>query len=73
MSLLIIYIVTVVGGFIWYLKKQKDYETSLLKKKVEESENLKRTLAMGLAYRFNFPTQKNDDGETTYKNATDIF
>ncbi|MBM7571690.1 restriction endonuclease [Aquibacillus albus] len=62
----------VIGGLVWYIKKRNDQEANLIAKKIESSIDLKRTMAMGLAYRFNFPTE-NKDGEVIFKKTTNLF
>lgn len=63
----------IIGGLIWYIKKRSDYEASLIARKIETGLNLKRTMAMGLASRFNYPTKRNEDNEVVFEKATNIF
>lgn len=63
----------VIGGLIWYIKKQSEHEASLIAQKIESSLKLKRTMAMGLASRFNYPSKRNEDNEIVFEKATHIF
>ncbi|MEC5425886.1 restriction endonuclease [Virgibacillus sp. C22-A2] len=63
----------VIGFLLWYIKKRNDNEASLIAQKIESSLKLKRTMAMGLAYRFNYPRKRNEDNETVFEKATNIF
>lgn len=63
----------IIGGLIWYIKKRGEYEASLIAQKIESSLKLKRTMAMGLASRFNYPRKRNEDNEIVFEKATHIF
>ena len=63
----------IICGLLLYIKKRDNHEAYLISKKVESTLELKRTMAMGLSYRFNFPTEKDEDGETVFKKATELF
>lgn len=73
MEFLLVVQFLVIGGLIWYLRRRSNYEASLIAQRVESGLNLKRTMAMGLATRFNFPTVKNEDNEIVFEKATNIF
>lgn len=73
MIILVIVLLFVIGGLLWHIKNKKDHEAYLLTRKLEVSENLKRTLAMGLHARFNFPTKLNEEGEKVFEKASSIF
>lgn len=63
----------IIGGLIWYIKKRSDHDAYLIAKKIESGLELKRTMATGLYYRFNFPTEEDDKGDKKFAKATEIF
>lgn len=73
MLYIIILLIAVNAGLLYYMKKREAEDTMLLANKIESSVDLKRTMAMGLYYRFNFPRQKSSDGHTTFENGTELF
>lgn len=74
MEVLIIFVeFLIIGGLIWYIKKRNEHDASLIAQKIESGQKIKRTMAMGLAYRFNFPVIKDEKGEKVFDKATDLF
>ncbi|RKQ29331.1 restriction endonuclease [Oceanobacillus halophilus] len=73
MEILVLLLLLIICGLIWYIKKRNEQETALIARKIETSVELKRTMAMGLSYRFNFPKVKNEKQENVYENSTDLF
>lgn len=73
MVLIIILLLIIIGGLIWYIKKRGEQEAAIIARKIETSLELKRTMAMGLYYRFNFPYSKNDNQEIVFDKSTEIF
>ncbi|WP_010648780.1 restriction endonuclease [Oceanobacillus massiliensis] len=71
--LIIILLLIIIGGLIWYIKKRDEQEAAIIVRKIETSLELKRTMAMGLYYRFNFPRVKNDNQEIEFLKSTDLF
>lgn len=71
--LIILVQLIIIGGLIWYIKKSGEQEASIIARKIESSLELKRTMAMGLYYRFNFPYSKNDNQEIVFEKSTDLF
>jgi len=63
----------IILGLIWYIKKRSDFESSLLARRIESSLELKKTMAMGLHSRFNYPTHKNDEGERYFEKGSELF
>ncbi|MGM0807444.1 MAG: hypothetical protein ACQET8_22320 [Bacillota bacterium] len=59
---IIISLLLIIGGLIFYIKRRREYDTALLTKRIDDSLELKKTLAKGLTYRINFPRIKNEDG-----------
>jgi restriction system protein len=56
----------VIGLLLWYIKKQNEKEAYLIAQEINSGMDLKRTMAMGLAYRYN-STRNDRDG------ITDLF
>ncbi|MDY0404328.1 restriction endonuclease [Virgibacillus sp. 179-BFC.A HS] len=73
MGAFVIFLLLIIGGLIWYIKRRNDKEAALIAQRIESSMNLKRTMAMGLASRFNFPRTKNDNNEWEFEKATNLF
>lgn len=56
-----------------YMKKKNAEEDALLIEKMESTMGLKRTMAMGLYYRFNFPRTEDLDGNKIFVKSTEFF
>ena len=61
------------AALLIYMKKRNDEEEALLIEKVESGTELKRTMAMGLYYRFHFPRTEDSDGSKVFVKSTDLF
>lgn len=61
------------AALLIYMKKKNDEEEALLIEKLESTTELKRTMAMGLYYRFNFPRTEDSDGNKIFEKSTDFF
>jgi len=71
-TLIIILIIVNVAMYLFF-KKRNEKEAALIAIKIDSSIELKKTLAMGLYLRFNYPTIKKEDGGTYFQDSTDIF
>ncbi|WP_164670486.1 restriction endonuclease [Virgibacillus doumboii] len=63
----------VIIGLLWFMRKQNEREAALLSQKINSSMELKKTMAMGLYYRFNFPHKKDENGDISFDKASDLF
>ncbi|QCJ40827.1 restriction endonuclease [Bacillus sp. S3] len=70
---IVIFLILLNGALILYFKKREEKGTALLAQKIDSSLELKKTLAMGLYLRFNYPTTKKEDGITYFEESTDLF
>lgn len=57
----------------FFLNRRNRLEATLLANKINSSVELKKTLAMGLHMRFNYPHVKSEDGNIHFEKSTDIF
>ncbi|WP_068672174.1 restriction endonuclease [Oceanobacillus sp. Castelsardo] len=73
MEILVLMLLLIIGGLVWYIKKRNEQEAALIARKIESSVELKRTMAMGLCYRFNFPKVKNEKQENVFEKSTNLF
>ncbi len=73
MEILVLMLLLVIGGLVWYIKQRNEQEAALIARKIESSVELKRTMAMGLYYRFNFPKVKNEKQENVFEKSTNLF
>lgn len=71
--LIIIVQLLIIGVLIFYIKKRGEQEASIVARQIETSLDLKRTMAMGLYFRFNFPYVKNNNQEIKFVKSTDLF
>lgn len=70
---IILTLLMIIVALLIFIKKRGEYEAAILARKIEISEQLKRTMAMGLAYRFNFPTVKTEDGKVKFEKGSNLF
>lgn len=68
MEILEVFLLLIIGGLLWYIKKLNDKEEAVIARKFNSTDELKRTIAMGLHARFNADVQKN-----VYRESTDLF
>lgn len=61
------------AALLIYMKRKNDEEEAQLVEKIETGTELKKTMAMGLYYRFNFPRTKDSDGNQVFEKSTDLF
>ena len=61
------------AALLIFMKKRNEEEKALLIEKIESSLDLKRTMAMGLYYRFNYPRVEDSEGNKTFDKGTDLF
>ncbi|GEL77816.1 restriction endonuclease [Tenuibacillus multivorans] len=73
MIFLVILQLILIGVLMWFLRKEQREKEGLVARKIERGEDLKKTMAMGLTYRFNFPRHKNEDDEIEFENASTLF
>jgi restriction system protein len=71
--MIIISLLLIIGALVLYIKKRGEYETALLSQKIDASLELKKTMAMGLAYRFNYPKVKGEDGTIEFEKGSELF
>jgi restriction system protein len=70
---LIIILILLNGALFLYFKRRDEKEAALIAQKIDSSIELKKTLAMGLYLRFNYPTTKKEDGVTYFQESTELF
>ena len=68
-----VFLLLIIGGLLWYIKKLNDKEEAVIARKFNSTDELKRTISMGLHYRFNYPKVKNEEEEMVYEDSTNIF
>lgn len=73
METLIILQLVLIGVLMWFLRKEQREKDAVVAKRIEKSDELKKTMAMGLTYRFNFPRAKNKNDELEFKEGSDLF
>lgn len=73
MAILIIFLILVNLGLFLYFKRKEEKGAALIARKIDSSLELKKTLAMGLYLRFNFPRAKNENGSTDFIPGTELF
>ena len=73
MIYIIVLLILANAALLIYMKKRNDEEEALLIEKIESGTELKRTMAMGLYYRFNFPRTEDSDGSKVFVKSTDLF
>lgn len=56
-----------------FFKKRGEREAALIARKIDSSLELKKTLAMGLYLRFNYPRVKDANGHVQYEKGTELF
>ena len=61
------------AALLIYMKRKNDEEEAQLVEKIETGTELKKTMAMGLYYRFNFPRTKDSDGNQIFEKSTELF
>ncbi|WP_235973528.1 restriction endonuclease [Peribacillus faecalis] len=61
------------AALLIYMKRKNDEEEAQLLEKIETGTELKKTMAMGLYYRFNFPRTKDSDGNQIFEKSTELF
>jgi len=61
------------AALLLYMRKKNEEEKALLIEKIESGLELKRTMAMGLYYRFNFPRIEDSDGNKIFTKGTELF
>jgi restriction system protein len=72
-EMIVISLLLIIGALIIYIKKRGEYDAALLSRKIDASFELKKTMAMGLAFRFNYPKVKREDGILEYERSTELF
>ncbi|MGP4074066.1 restriction endonuclease [Piscibacillus sp. B03] len=73
MVTLIVLQLVLIGVLMWFLRKEQREKDAITAKQIERSDELKKTLAMGLAYRFNYPRTRNEDDEIEFESGSNIF
>ncbi|SEQ12994.1 restriction endonuclease [Piscibacillus halophilus] len=73
MVTLILLQLVLIGVLMWFLRKEQREKESITARKIEQSDELKKTLVMGLAYRFNYPRKRNEVDEIEFEGGSDIF
>ena len=73
MLLIITFLITLNGAMFIYFKKQRDNKSAMLAQKLNTSEELKTTLAMGLYLRFSFKDKVKLDANGKEVGYTDLF
>lgn len=73
MTIAVTILILINAGIYLYINKKNKLDAALLANKIESSVELKKTLAMGLYMRFNFPHVKSEDGNIHFEKSTDIF
>lgn len=68
MGILMIIQFIAIGALLWYIKAADDRAFALKETKIDMSETFLRTVAMGLAHRFHFPEQTEE--ETEHESST---
>ncbi|TDL80875.1 restriction endonuclease [Peribacillus frigoritolerans] len=71
--LLFAFLLMIIGSLLFYIKRSGDYKSAVLSNKIESSLELKKTMALGLAIRFNYPRVDKDDGTYEFEKSSDIF
>ncbi|MGN1386530.1 MAG: restriction endonuclease [Bacillus sp. (in: firmicutes)] len=61
------------AALLIYMKRKNDEEEAQLVEKIESGTELKKTMAMGLYYRFNFPRTEDSDGNKVFEKSTDLY
>jgi restriction system protein len=72
-TFIIVSLLLIIGALMFYIKKRGEYEAVLLSKKIDASLELKKTMAMGLALRFNYPKNRTVEGNLEFEPSTDLF
>jgi restriction system protein len=68
------FIVLVIASIhLWITKRNNDFNETLLAIQIKSNNELKKTLTMGLFYRFNFPRKENGVGENVPISGTEQF
>ncbi|WP_228547487.1 restriction endonuclease [Filobacillus milosensis] len=73
MTTLIILQLILIGVLMWFLRKEQQEKDAVVARKIEKGEELMKTMAMGLSYRFNYPRKINDEDEIEFEKGSDIF
>ncbi|MFD2637839.1 restriction endonuclease [Piscibacillus salipiscarius] len=71
--MLVVLQLVLIGVLMWFLRKEQKDKDANAARKIEQSEEIKKTIAMGLAYRFNYPRSRNEDDEIVFEGGTDLF
>ncbi|RPF53317.1 restriction endonuclease [Aquisalibacillus elongatus] len=73
METLVILQLVLIGVLMWFLRKEQREKDSFVSRQIDRSEEVKKTLMMGLAYRFDYPRERNDEDDIVFKGGSDLF
>ncbi|QCJ41172.1 restriction endonuclease [Bacillus sp. S3] len=73
MLVIITVLILINAGIFLYFKKKDERSVKLIAERIATTLELKKTMAMGLYYRFNYPKELKKDGTMCFSKGTDLF